>query len=239
MNYQASITDFFKPQKWGMNILLGAVCILIPMIGQVILTGWAITQLWGRGDEEKPSDYPPFDFQHFTKYLMRGLWPFLVQMACSVVMIPIILIVFFVPFMVMAPAMENHEAIPILMMVFGFMGYMIVILAMNFIMVPLSIAATVAQDFMPAFNLGFARNFLVLVWKDLLITVLFLFAIGIVMVIIAICTCYIGAFALCPVMIFAWQHLQKQLYLLHVSRGGMVLPRSPKLSDLPPGLPQS
>lgn len=239
MNYQASITDFFKNQKWGMNILLGAVCILIPMIGQLILAGWAITQLWGRGDDEHPSNYPPFDFQNFTKYLMRGLWPFLVQLACSLVIVPVAMIVIFVPMMVVGPAMQSHEAASIIMMLFSFGVYMVLILAMNFILVPLSISATLAQDFVPAFNLAFVRNFLTLVWKDLLLTTLFLFAVGIVMMIVAICTCYIGAFALCPVVVFAWQHLQKQLYLLHVSRGGMVLPRSPKLSDLPPGLPQS
>lgn len=239
MNYQASITDFFKPQKWGMNMLLGAVAILIPMIGQVILAGWAITQLWGRGDDEHPSTYPPFDFQNFTKYLMRGLWPFLVQMACSFVIIPVIMIVFFVPIMIAGPAMQNHEALSVAVILLGIGAYLILILGLNFFLVPLSIAATLAQDFAPAFNLSFVRSFLALVWKDLLLTTLFLFAIGIVMAIVAICTCYIGAFALCPVMIFAWQHLQKQLYLLHVARGGMVLPRSPKLSDLPPGLPQS
>lgn len=239
MNYQASVTDFFKPQKWGMNMLLGAVCILIPMIGQLILAGWAITQLWGRGDDEHPSNYPPFDFQYFTKYLTRGLWPFLVQIACSIVIMPIIMIVFFVPMMIAGPAMQHHEAASIMLMCFGFGAYMVLILGLNFILVPLSISATLAQDFVPAFNIAFVRNFLSLVWKDLLLTTLFLFAVGIVMMIVAICTCYIGAFALCPVVIFAWQHLQKQLYLLHVSRGGMVLPRSPKLSDLPPGLPQS
>ena len=92
MKYLASITDFFKPQKWGMNMLLGAVCILIPMVGPIILNGWAITQLWSRGDDENPSEYPPFDFQYFSKYLMRGLWPFLVQMASSLVITPIIMI---------------------------------------------------------------------------------------------------------------------------------------------------
>jgi len=239
MNYQASITDFFKAPKWGTNMLLGAVCILIPIIGQVILAGWVITQLWGRGDDEHPSNYPPFDFQNFTKYLTRGLWPFLVQMACSFVIMPVIMIMIFVPMLFIDPTMQNHEAASIMLILFSFGVYMVVILGLNFILVPLSIAATLAQDFVPAFNLAFVRNFLSLAWKDLLLTTLFLFAVGIVMIIVAICTCYIGAFALCPVIVFAWQHLQKQLYLLHVARGGMILPRSPKLSDLPPSLPQS
>jgi MFS family permease len=236
MNYQASVTDFFKPQKWGMNMLLGAVCILIPMIGPIILNGWAITQLWSRGDDENPSEYPPFDFQYFTKYLMRGLWPFLVQMASSLIIMPIIVILM-IFFMIAAPAMQNHEAIAVLMIILGIIAYFVLILALNFIIVPLSIAATITQDFVPAFNFRFVRNFLSLIWKELLITTLFLFALGIVMSIVAVCTCYIGAIALCPVILFAWQHLQKQLYLLHLARGGMILPRSQKLSDLPPILP--
>lgn len=236
MNYPASITDFFKANKWGMNMLLGAVCMLIPMIGPLILTGWVITQLWSRGDDEQPSEYPPFDFQYFTKYLMRGLWSFLVQMAASVVVMPVIMVLFFVFMFIAVPAMRDNEAISILLMAFGFVIYFIIMLALNFIIVPLSISATLAQDFMPAFNFRFVRNFLTLVWKELLITGLFLFAVSIVMIIIAFCTCYIGAFALTPVITFAWQHLQKQLYLLHLSRGGMVLARSPKLSDLPPSL---
>lgn len=238
MKYLASVTDFFKAQKWGMNMLLGAVCIFIPMIGQLILNGWIITQLWGRGDDEDPSEYPPFDFQYFTKYLMRGLWSFLVQMVSSLVLVPVMM-VFVLCIMIAAPAMQNNEAVSVLLVTLGLIGYFIIMLALNFILVPLSIAATITQDFVPAFNFRFVRNFLALVWKDLLVTSLFLFAGGIVMMIVAICTCYIGAFALCPVMFFSWQHLQKQLYLLHVARGGMTLPRSPKLSDLPPSLPQS
>ncbi len=236
MNYQASVTDFFKPQKWVMNMLLGAVCILIPLVGPIILNGWAITQLWSRGDDENPSEYPPFDFQYFTKYLMRGLWPFLVQMASSLIITPIIVILM-IFIMIAAPAMQNHEVIAVLMIILGIIAYFVLILALNFIIVPLSIAATITQDFVPAFNFRFVRNFLSLVWKELLITTLFLFALGIVMSIVAVCTCYIGAFALFPVMLFAWQHLQKQLYLLHLARGGMILPRSQKLSDLPPTLP--
>lgn len=238
MNYTASITDFFKAPQWGMNMLLGAVCILIPMVGPIILTGWVITQLWSRGDDELPSQYPPFDFQHFTKYLMRGLWSFLVQMAASLVMIPVFMILAFAFIFIAVPTMRDNEAISVLFMIVGFLVYSIAMLALNFILVPLSISATLSQDFMPTFNFGFVRNFLTLVWKELLISGLFMFAIGVVMAIVAFCTCYIGAFALIAVVTYAWQHLQKQLYLLHLSRGGMVLARSPKLSDLPPSLPQ-
>ena len=88
MKYTASITDFFKSPKWGTNILLGAVAMLIPAVGPIVLSGWHVTVLWTRGGDESPEDHPPFDFQYFGKYLERGLWPFLVALVSSLVLIP-------------------------------------------------------------------------------------------------------------------------------------------------------
>jgi hypothetical protein len=91
MRYNASVTDFFKIPKWGTSMLLGAVAMLIPAIGPLVLGGWHVTGFWARGDDEDPAKFPPFDFQYFGKYLERGLWPFLVNLAASVVMIPLMM----------------------------------------------------------------------------------------------------------------------------------------------------
>ena len=77
MDYIASISDFFKSPKWMMNLLLGGVCVLIPIVGPIVVLGWLITGFWARRDENFET-FPDFDFSHFGKYLERGLWPFLV-----------------------------------------------------------------------------------------------------------------------------------------------------------------
>ena len=41
MNYAASVSDFFKTPKWGLSLALGAVAILIPIAGWMVVTGWA------------------------------------------------------------------------------------------------------------------------------------------------------------------------------------------------------
>ena len=74
---------------WKNNLLLGAVCILIPMIGPLLLTGWHTTCLWARGSDDDPVTAPPFDFQYFTKYLEFGVWPFLVNLTASLLFIPV------------------------------------------------------------------------------------------------------------------------------------------------------
>ena len=93
MNYAASVSDFFKSPKWMMNLLLGGVCVLIPIVGPMVVLGWLITGFWARQDENFET-FPDFDFSHFGKYLERGLWPFLVafvaSMAMSIVMVPLV-----------------------------------------------------------------------------------------------------------------------------------------------------
>src|ERR1700704_4458903 len=92
MNYVGSISDFFKSPHWMMNMLLGGVCVLIPIIGPIVVLGWLITGFWARQDQSFET-FPAFDFSHFVKYLERGLWPFLValvtSMAFCIVLLPL------------------------------------------------------------------------------------------------------------------------------------------------------
>ena len=62
-------------------------------------------------------------------------------------------------------------------------------------------------------------------------------AAGLVLMIVGMLACYVGMFFTMPLAIFAWHHLQKQLYDLYLSRGGPPLMLSPKLADDPPALP--
>ena len=95
MNHTASVSDYFKSPAWVKNCLLGGVCILIPVIGQLVLSGWLITGFWARGNDDNPSTFPRFDFQNFGKYLERGLWPFLVSLVAGLLLVPIIMAMVF------------------------------------------------------------------------------------------------------------------------------------------------
>ena len=68
MNYAASVSDFFQSPKWMMNLLLGGLCVLIPILGPMVVLGWLVTGFWAR-PEENFAAFPPFDFSQFDKYL--------------------------------------------------------------------------------------------------------------------------------------------------------------------------
>src|SRR5258708_32650071 len=77
----------FENPNWFMNLLLAALCALIPIIGPIVLKGYlyeAVIGLLAVGGAR----YPDFNFSRFGDYLMRGLWPFLVGLVCSFALLP-------------------------------------------------------------------------------------------------------------------------------------------------------
>lgn len=244
MNYNASVSDFFKSPKWGMNLLLGSVSMLIPMVGPLVLSGWHITGMWGRGDADDAEGFPPFDFQYFVKYLERGVWPFVVNLVVSLVLVPLMMLLIF-PVILFAGVMDPHHhthtsgGVIVALIAGIFVLQALLMLVFYFITTPLVLRATITQDFARAFDFGFVRGFLSRVWQELVGAMIFMFGLGLCLMVIAVVTCYLGFFFAAPVAMFSWHHLQKQLYQLYLSRGGAAVPPSPKLSDLPPALPPS
>lgn len=241
MNYSASVSDFFKAPKWGMNMLLGAVAFLIPMVGPIVMSGWHITGFWARGPHGAAEDFPPFDFQYFGKYLERGLWPFVVNLVASFLLVPLAMATI-IPLLVFSGiAGSGHESAPGPAFVMLFAGMVVIQLGLTLlyqlISTPLMLRATITQEFKAAFDPAFIRDFLSRVWVEMLVTMLFLAGLGVCLMILTVATCYIGLFFAAPVLMFSWHHLQKQLYQLYLTRGGIPVPPSAKLNDIPPPLP--
>lgn len=235
MNYTASVSDFFKSPKWMMNMLLAGVCVFIPFIGQIVIKGWLITGFWGR-DDERPESFPDFDFGNFGKYLERGLWPFLVTlvsgfalgMVFAVVLVPLVMISSLLSSG--SHGQENGCAAALLAIVMFFL-YMTMIVSMLFLLTPLTLRATITQDFGQSFNFAFVKRFIALMWKEILLSSLFLLVASTILVCLGMLALCVGMyFALVPVY-FSWLHLHKQLYRLYLSRGGEPVPESPKLRD--------
>ena len=237
MNYTASVSDYFKSPKWMMNTLLAGICVFIPLVGQIVIKGWMITGFWGREDN-RPEMFPDFDFNNFGKYLERGLWPFLVSlvsglmigMAACVIIVPVTMILG-----VLAP--NDHSSASgcaaALLFIFFMVFYVVLVVGLMLVITPLTIRASIMQEFGAAFNLAFLKRFIALTWKEIILATLFL-------IVASLALCALGAIVFCIGLYFAtvpiyfcWIHLHKQLYALYLSRGGEPIPFSPKLHDLP------
>lgn len=243
MNYLASIQDFFKSPKWMTNLLLAALCALIPLVGPLVVMGWLITGFWGRS-EDRAETFPDFNFDKFGKYLERGLWPFLVSMVAGVIAAPVMLVGAFVSMAIITGAASggNEEQVGLFAIIGSLVmagGMFVVMLVVMFLVSPVILRATLLQDFAPAFNLAFVKRFLGLVKMELALSLLFMGAAGVAFMVVGMVPCLgvLVILALVPLVYYAWMHLQKQLYQLYLSRGGEPVPLSPKLTDAPPSVP--
>jgi Protein of unknown function (DUF4013) len=233
MNYTAAITDFFKPPKWMTNLLLAGVCVFIPFIGPIVIKGWIIGGLWGR-DDERPEAFPDFDFGQFGKYLERGLWPFLVMLVSGVA-IGMVLAIILIPAALVTTAVTHgtneNGCVAAIMALFMFCFYIVVIVAMLFLVTPLTLRATLTQDFAQSFNIPFVKRFASLMWKEILLTALFQVVASAVLGALGALALCIGIYFATVIIYFSWLHLHKQLYRLYLSRGGEPIPVSPMLRD--------
>ena len=243
MNYTDSISDFFKSPKWMMNLLLGGVCVLIPIIGPMVIVGWLITGFWARQDENFET-FPEFDFSHFGKYLERGLWPFLVafvvSIGFSIVLVPLAWILM-IPAMLVGVSAGNEPnagtcfgAIAMILMMLVFAA---LIFALMLMLVPLKIRASLTQDFAKSFDFGFVKRFLALTWKEAVLSSLFVMITGPILICFGAIVFCVGMYFATVLVYFSWTHLHKQLYQLYLSRGGEPIPLSPKLIEAPLATP--
>jgi hypothetical protein len=231
MKYMESITDFTKSPKWMTNLLLAAVCCIIPFVGPMVVLGWLITGFWSRKDES-PETFPDFDFGKFVVWLQRGLWPFLVAIVASIA----VYILFLIPIVVVSLVVgggSNHDG-----GLFAALGGLVLMglelvmfLAMIFVMKPLMLKATLEQDFVKAFDFAFVKRFATLVWKEMLIAAIFLFAAGMVLAFAGMIALCVGIFLVPPIIYYANAHIDKQLYKLYLSRGGPPINNIHKLHE--------
>jgi len=240
VNYAASVSDFFKSPKWMMNLLFGGVCVLIPIVGQMVVLGWLITGFWARQDESFET-FPAFDFSHFGKYLERGLWPFLVAFVVSLLTVPLMWLVM-IPAMFVGGISAGHNkeiggCFGAFALVLGMLFIFLIMFGLVLLLTPLKLRASLTQDFGKAFDLGFLKRFVALTWKEIVLSSLFVMATSILFTCLGLIVFCVGAYFASVLSYFSWTHLHKQLYALYLSRGGEPIPLSPKLNDATPAMP--
>lgn len=232
MKYIESITDFFKSPKWLTNLLLAAVCCIIPVVGPMVVLGWLITGFWSRKDDS-PVTFPDFDFGQFVPWLQRGLWPVLVALVASLGIYFIFLIPMILVGVLIGSSGDGGGILALIGSLVMLGLQLLMMVGFFFVLKPLMIRATLVQDFMLSFDFKFVKRFVSLVWIEILISSLVIMVASFVLGLAGMIALCIGIFLVPPILYYAIVHLDKQLYQLYLSRGGEPIALSPKLTDSP------
>lgn len=235
MNYLGSFRDFFQSPKWLTNLLLAGLCSLIPVVGPMVLLGWLLGGFWGR-DTYQAATFPAFDFGRFGNYLTRGLWPMLVSLVAGVVIAPAMWLVCFVPLMCMSTLTGGHghhgsDGVALVMVPLMLGAMLAMIVAFGLLIKPLMLRAALLQDFSKAFDFGWALHFLKCTWLECVLATVFLWFASLALALVGLMAICVGIYFVSGPIYFAVSHLDRQLYLLFLERGGDALEPSPKLRD--------
>ncbi len=232
MQYIESYRSFFNSPKWGMNMLFGAVAQLVPIAGPMVYVGW-LGDVIKTKIEHPEAPQPDFDMNKLAYYLGRGLWPVLVQIVvgllANMVLMPCFM-TFYLGGLFGGGAIASGDggAIGFVIMILGlFTAFLVLfggILIMQIYMVPMTLRASLEQDFGKSFQWQFIKSFTKTVRKELILAMLFLTASSFVLALAGMCVFIVGVYAAAALITFAHYHLMLQLYLLYLSRGGEAIP---------------
>jgi len=235
MEYFKAYQSFFESPKWALHLLIGAVAQFVPIVGPIVLLGFIYDVIEAK-HRLGPNEFPLFDFNRLGAYLQRGLWPFLVSLIVSIPMVllfvPLIMI-FSITMAVTADRSGGSPVFPLAFLAVGIPAFIILSIALRFVTMPMVLRAGLSQDFGTAFSWTFARDFLGRMWKEMLLSMLFLMGTGLVVILAGILLLFVGIYAAVIVIMFAQMHLQYQLYELYLGRGGAPIPLKQNLS-IPP-----
>jgi hypothetical protein len=229
MRYLRSYQFIFDNPKWLTNVLMGVLAQVIPLVNVVaiiIFDGYlyeVVEAMHRRGD----ATYPDVDFNRLGKYLMRGLWPFLVRL---IIWLPIgvLLGIFYAVAMGVTAAVfgDSRSArwvVPVVLFVVVAI-IMVVVVVVLVLSMPLQLRAGLSQELDVRTSLDFMRDFLRLTAKEVILAELFLVATGFLLYLVGILLCCFGVYPAAILVRFAQHHLYYQLYELYLQRGGMMIP---------------
>jgi len=211
--------------NWMTNILLGLVCQFIPFVGPIVFIGYEF-ELIESLHRDRRRQYPDFDFGRFSVYLMRGVWPFLVGLCAGLVITPVFWLLMFLP-VGLAAAAGNEETAGVLAGLASLvsMAFMLVgMLAMMLVLTPMMLRAGLAQDFAAGFNFEFIYDFIRRMWKEELMSWLFLWFSAMIVLFVGMLACCVGVWPASVIVSMAQFHLMYQLYEIYLRRGGIPIP---------------
>lgn len=221
MRYLRAYQFIFDSPNWLSNVLLGLLCQMIPAIGPIVGLGYQYEMV-----EElhlsQGSRYPDFTFNRFVVYLTRGIWPFIVQMIVTMPLVFVLLFFWFGCIGLLAATADGQGGgtiVPIVLLVM-FVLFVLVIALITFLMMPLALWAGLAQDFKPAAMWAFMKEFLSLVFKEMVLVQLFGMATGTGLMMVGLLLCFVGIYPAMMLVMYAHAYLVYELYELHLERGG-------------------
>lgn len=225
MQYMRSVQFIMDRANWLTNILLSGVCMIIPILGQIVVQGYLFEVIDSLHRDSEHKEYPDFDFNRFMEYLTRGIWPFLMALVVGLVIgLPLGLFAGCGMAIAIGIASATKSSGVIVISYILMILFVIVVSLLSVVVTwPATLQAGLKREFNVSAVIEFTKDFNKRVFKEMLLSALFVFGIALVAEFVGLAACLIGVLFTMTVVIFAQHHLMFQLYELYLERGGVPL----------------
>ncbi len=222
MQYLQPFLYFVRKPKTGYrNTLLGCLCPLIPIVGEMVLLGYRAEVSDELERDPDLKDHPDFDLDRLMPYLNRGVWPYLSKVISLLILLTLGAIV------ALAAGIGFYQIVPepILAMAIGYLIYIAVFVLASTIVWPMEYHAQAMRKFAPLDDFKFAIRFAKVCWMSTFVAVLMHTMLSSIALMIGLLLCYIGIYPAIMIVQMAEQHLMSQLYRLYLEEGGTPIQR--------------
>jgi hypothetical protein len=227
----------FDGPHWKSNLLWVTLCHLIPMVGPLVFLGY-FYEVIELNSKQPGIPNPQFTFQRFTDYLVRGVWPFVIQLILQfIIQLPLMAVyfAFVIPLMFVMKSLGPPTGPLIFGLGIGVFMLIVMCFAMclGLLLMPILLRAGLSQDFVQAFKFRWIIDFNRRVGFDVFLVMLFMICTAVPLVYLGELMCIVGIFPAITITQLAGANLTWQLYNLYLARGGEPVPLKPP----PPAAP--
>jgi len=228
IKYLRSWTFIMDTPDWMFTWLLMTGVSIIPILGQIIVQGYLFNSFEGilRGYR---TNLPEYRFDRFSEDLQRGIWPWLFMFVISAVMQlvlhPTLQALSWVAVGVTSNMDEESAilmwAILIPLMILAVMVFSVIGMVVT---MPIHFRIGISQKFAEGFNFAWVKQFLSLMWFELLLVKLFVVVSGIIAGFAGFAVCCVGVVFVTTIAMVANMYLEVAIYKLFLLRGGEPIP---------------
>lgn len=219
MNYIDPFKAPFASPNWLKNFGLQTVCMFIPIIGPIVLGGYGADVVAARA-RDRHAQVPDFDFNFFTRYLQRGVWPFLVGLALTVLIVPCAVLS-------VVPVFIGASSNQVEYFLLGFATYMVGLqlsmLLLSFISTPFVLRASLLQNFAQSFDVRWALSWYRHTFIQAVAIILLQILLALPFTCIILATFTLAVYVIGPYMTNVGWHFVIAEYYIFLDKGGQPL----------------
>jgi hypothetical protein len=232
--------DYGKPYTYVLNrdggtktVLLTGVALattaLIPIVGALVVMGYAAEVTEDIERDPAIEDHDNFDFQYFSRYLSRGVWPFITSFIVQAV-------AFSLFFVALAASVLLAYALNAALV--GVVAYFLLLIPTSILAAMFSLPMLLHVQLSGKLRLGpataFSSRFLGKLWGQCLVTLLVHMLISSAIMIVGMLLCCVGLYPALALTLLAQDHYAVQLYRLYLAEGGEPIGSAGELAEFDP-----